>query len=142
MVKLLTVKELQAKIAAAEGAKASAAMKAMHAEEEEKRALLERLTKPSGLSDDEVMEKASIIINRAVENGQMSVQVFTIPPFDLYRQRPGHQPGRGGLGEHADRHSQGDFRVLEAPAPATRLSHPLRDHQLSRRYAGRHRHRP
>lgn len=78
-MKLLTVKELQARIAAAEGAKASAALKAMHAEEEEKRALLERLSKPSGLSDDEVMEKASIIINRAVENGQMSVQVFRFP---------------------------------------------------------------
>ena len=78
-MKLLTVKELQAKIAEAEGAKASAALKAMHAAEEEKRALLERLTKPSGLSDDEVMEKASIIINRAVENGQMSVQVFRFP---------------------------------------------------------------
>ena len=78
-MKLLTVKELQAKIAEAEGAKASAALKAMHAEEEEKRALLERLSKPSGLSDDEVMEKASIIINRAVENGQMSVQVFRFP---------------------------------------------------------------
>lgn len=78
-MKLLTVKELQAKIAEAEGAKASAALKAMQAEEEEKRALLERLSKPSGLSDDEVMEKASIIINRAVENGQMSVQVFRFP---------------------------------------------------------------
>ena len=78
-MKLLTVKELQAKIAEAEGAKASAALRAMHAEEEEKRALLERLTRPSGLSDDEVMEKASIIINRAVENGQMSVQVFRFP---------------------------------------------------------------
>ena len=78
-MKLLTVKELQAKIAAAEGAKASAALKAQQAEDEEKRALLERLSKPSGLSDDEVMEKASIIINRAVENGQMSVQVFRFP---------------------------------------------------------------
>lgn len=78
-MKLLTVKELQAKIAAAEGAKASAALKAMQAEEAEKLALLDRLSKPSGLSDDEVMEKASIIINRAVENGLMSVQVFRFP---------------------------------------------------------------
>ena len=78
-MKLLTVKELQAKIAEAEGARASAALKAQHAEEEEKRALLERLSKPSGLSDDDIMEKASIIINRAVENGQMSVQVFRFP---------------------------------------------------------------
>ena len=79
MTKLLTVKELQAKIAAVEGAKASAAMKAMQAEEQEKAALLDRLSKPSGLSDDEVMEKASIIINRAVENSLLSVQVFRFP---------------------------------------------------------------
>ena len=41
--------------------------------------LLDRLSKPSGLSDEEVMEKASIIISRAVENGMMSVQVFRFP---------------------------------------------------------------
>src|ERR1041384_7287783 len=78
-MKLLTVKELQARIAEVEGRKASAALKAQHAEDEEKRARLERLSKPSGLSDDEVMHKASIIINRAVENGQMSVQIFRFP---------------------------------------------------------------
>ncbi len=78
-MKLLTVKELQARIAEAESAKASAALKRQHEEDEEKRALLERLTKPSGLSDEEIMEKASIIVNRAVENGQMSVQVFRFP---------------------------------------------------------------
>jgi hypothetical protein len=79
MAKLLSVKELQAKIAQAEAEKASLAMKHQKAEEAEKQALLERLTKPSGLSDDEVAEKASIIINRAVENGLMSVQVFRFP---------------------------------------------------------------
>ena len=79
MAKLLTVKELQAKIAEAEGAKASAALKRQQAEERERAELLDHLTKPSGLSDEEVMEKASIIINRAVENGLMSVQVFRFP---------------------------------------------------------------
>jgi len=79
MIDLPSVKDLQAKIAAAEAAKASAALKAQDAEEAEKRALLDRLSRPSGLSDDEVMQKASIIINRAVENGQMSVQVFRFP---------------------------------------------------------------
>lgn len=79
MIDLPSVKDLQAKIAAAEAAKASAALKAQDAEEAEKRALLERLSKPSGLSDDEVMLKASIIINRAVENGLMSVQIFRFP---------------------------------------------------------------
>jgi hypothetical protein len=79
MVKLLSVKELQAKIALAESEKAAAAMRQHEAAEEEKKALLDRLTKPSGLSDDEIAERASIVINRAVENGLMAVQVFRFP---------------------------------------------------------------
>jgi hypothetical protein len=42
-------------------------------------ALLEKLSKPSGLSDDEAMEKAAIIIGRAVEDGRTSVQVLRFP---------------------------------------------------------------
>jgi hypothetical protein len=76
---ILSAKELQAKIAKVEGEKASKAMKAHEAAEAEKQALLDRLSKPSGLSDDEVMEKAAIIVNRAVENGMTSVQVFRFP---------------------------------------------------------------
>ena len=79
MTNMLSAKELMAKIAKVEGEKASKAMKAHEAAEAEKQALLDRLTRPSGLSDDEVMEKAAIIINRAVENGMTSVQVFRFP---------------------------------------------------------------
>lgn len=79
MTKILTVKELQQKIALAEAAKASAAMKAHEAAEHEKHELLERMSRPSGLSDDEIVEKASIIVNRAVENGHTSVQVYRFP---------------------------------------------------------------
>jgi hypothetical protein len=79
MTKILTVKELQQKIALAEAAKASAALKAHEAAEHEKREMLERMTRPSGLSDDEIVEKASVIVNRAVENGLTSVQVYRFP---------------------------------------------------------------
>ena len=79
MVQILSAKELMAKIAKVEGEKASKAMKAHEAAEAEKQALLDRLSRPSGLSDDEVMEKAAIIVNRAVENGMTSVQVFRFP---------------------------------------------------------------
>jgi len=79
MVEMLSAKELMAKIAKVEGDKASKAMKAHEAAEAEKQALLDRLARPSGLSDDEVMEKAAIIVNRAVENGMTSVQVFRFP---------------------------------------------------------------
>jgi hypothetical protein len=79
MVQILSAKELMTKIAKVEGEKASKAMKAHEAAEAEKQALLDRLSRPSGLSDDEVMEKAAIIVNRAVENGMTSVQVFRFP---------------------------------------------------------------
>ena len=45
---LLSAKDLQAKIALAEGEKASAAAKAHAAAEAEKQALLDRISKPSG----------------------------------------------------------------------------------------------
>src|SRR5215813_8487768 len=79
MTNILSAQELRKKIAIAESARASAAVKAHAAAEAEKKALLEKMTKPSGLSDDEIIEKAAIIVNRAVENGLASVQVYRFP---------------------------------------------------------------
>jgi len=79
MAKLPTAKELQARISQAEGDKASAAMKALAAEEAEKRELMEHLSKPSGLTDDQIIEKALTIVTRATENGLTSVQVLRFP---------------------------------------------------------------
>jgi hypothetical protein len=79
MTGILSAQELRKKIAIAEGEKASAAMNKLTAAEAEKKALLEKMSRPSGLSDDEVLEKASIIINRAVENGLSAVQVYRFP---------------------------------------------------------------
>jgi hypothetical protein len=74
-----TAKDLKAKIAQAESEKALAAMKAHAAAEAEKKAFLDRLSKPSGLTDEQVIDKASLIIGRAVENGLTSVQVLRFP---------------------------------------------------------------
>lgn len=93
---MLTAKELQAKIAAAEAAKAAEAMKHQNAQEAAKAALIDRLSKPSGLSDDEIVEKARIIIERAVENGLLSVQVLRFPNHlctDNGRAINQHEPG-------------------------------------------------
>jgi hypothetical protein len=78
-MKIPTAKDLQTKIALAESEKASAAVKAHAAAEAEKTAFLDRLSKPSGLTDEQVIEKASHIITRAVENGLTSVQIFRFP---------------------------------------------------------------
>ena len=67
------------KIARIEGERASAAMKAHEAAMAEKDAFLARISKPSGLTDEQVLEKAGHIVERAVSNGLTSVQIFRFP---------------------------------------------------------------
>src|SRR5712672_2969667 len=47
--------------------------------ESEKRALIDRLTRPSGKSEEEKVQLASTIIQRAVRNGLTEVQVYRFP---------------------------------------------------------------
>jgi len=75
----MSAKDLRAKIAQVEGEKASAAAKAKAAADAEHQAFIDRISKPSGLTDDQILEKASHIVNRAVENGLTTVQVFRFP---------------------------------------------------------------
>jgi hypothetical protein len=72
-------KALMEKIALAEAEKSSKEMRTRANEEAEKKALIERLTKPSGLSDEQVMKKAAAIIERAAKNGLTEVQVYRFP---------------------------------------------------------------
>jgi hypothetical protein len=74
-----SAKTVMQQIAAAEADKASEAMQKLKREEAEKQALIERLTRPSGLSDQEVMKKAAVIIERAAKNGLTEVQVYRFP---------------------------------------------------------------
>jgi hypothetical protein len=74
-----SAKALMEKIALEEAEKASAAARAQAQAEAEKLALIERLSKPSGLSDDEVMKKAAAIIQGAAKNGLTEVQVYRFP---------------------------------------------------------------
>ena len=71
--------DLRKKLALAEADKASEAMRKHHQEEAEKKALLEQLSRPSGVSDEEALRRASVIIARAVSNGRNEVQVFRFP---------------------------------------------------------------
>ena len=58
-----------------EAEKAAEFMRARQASEAEKKELLDRLIKPSGVSDDERMRRAATIIKRAVSNGLTEVEV-------------------------------------------------------------------
>jgi len=67
------------KIAAVEAEKASEYMRKAQAAEQEKRALLEKLSHPSGVSDEERMTRAAAIIKRAVDNGLTEVEIMRFP---------------------------------------------------------------
>jgi hypothetical protein len=74
-----SAKAVMQKIALVEAEKASQEMRRQKHEEDEKQALIDRLTKPSGLSDEDVMIKAAGIIERAAKNGLDEVQVYRFP---------------------------------------------------------------
>jgi hypothetical protein len=71
--------EIQKQAALKEGEKAEEHAKRMAAAEAEKRALIERLSKPSGLTEEEKVKLASTVIQRAVRNGLSEVQVYRFP---------------------------------------------------------------
>jgi uncharacterized protein (DUF1778 family) len=76
---LPTANDLMKKIALREAEKASEAARARNAEEAEKQALLEKLSKPSGVSDDDRMARAAAIIKRAADNGLTEVFIGRFP---------------------------------------------------------------
>ncbi|MCC8953176.1 hypothetical protein H8B02_06740 [Bradyrhizobium sp. Pear77] len=71
--------EIQKQAALQEAEKAEENAKRAAVIEAEKRALIERLSKPSGLSEDEKIKLASTVIQRAVRNGLSEVQVYRFP---------------------------------------------------------------
>ena len=74
-----SAKEIQKQAALREAAKAEEHAKRLAAAEAEKHALIDRLSKPSGLTEDEKVKLASTVIQRAVRNGLSEVQVYRFP---------------------------------------------------------------
>src|SRR6201993_4425333 len=76
---LPTAKDIQKQAALKEAEKAGQHAERLAAVEAEKQALIERLSKPSGLTEDEKVKLASTVIQRAVRNGLTEVQVYRFP---------------------------------------------------------------
>jgi hypothetical protein len=70
---------IQKEAALREAEKAEEYARLAAAVESEKRALIERLSRPSGKSEEEKIELASTVIQRAVRNGLTEVQVYRFP---------------------------------------------------------------
>ena len=76
---LPNAKEIQRQAAIKEAEKADEHLRYQAAAEAENRALIEKLSQPSGLSEDEKIRLASTVIQRAVRNGLSEVQVYRFP---------------------------------------------------------------
>ena len=76
---LPSAKDLMTKIAEAEAEKAAQEMRRRAAADAEKDALIQQLSDSSGLSDEEAIRRANVIITRAASNGQTEVQVARFP---------------------------------------------------------------
>jgi len=76
---LPTARDILRQSALKEAEKAEEAARHAAAAEAEKRELIERLGKPSGLSEDEKVKLAASVIQRAVRSGLTEVQVYRFP---------------------------------------------------------------
>ncbi|MGB7580407.1 MAG: hypothetical protein WBM16_21140, partial [Pseudolabrys sp.] len=92
------------KMAIAEAEKASEYVRKQAAVEAEKKALLDKLAGPSGVSDDERLKRAAAIIHRAVNNGLTEIEVgrfpntlFTDHGRAINQQEPGWEGTLTGL---------------------------------------------
>ena len=74
-----SAKEIQRQAAIKEAEEADEHARRLAATEAEKRALIEQLSKPSGLTEEEKVKLASTVIQRAVRNGLNEVQVYRFP---------------------------------------------------------------
>jgi hypothetical protein len=72
-------KQIRTEAAQKEAEKAEQYARLAAAAEAEKRALIDRLNRPSGKSEEEKIQLASTIIQRAVRNGLTEVQVYRFP---------------------------------------------------------------
>jgi hypothetical protein len=76
---LPSAKELMGKIALAEAEEAEKQARVRSEAEAEKKALIDHLSKPSGISEEEAIRRGMTIIERAVKNRLTEVEVFRFP---------------------------------------------------------------
>jgi hypothetical protein len=79
-------REGQKQAALKEAQKADEHAKHLAAAEAEKKTMIEKLSQPSGLTEEKKVKLASTVIQRAVRNGLSEVQVY---------RRAGHEPRPG-----------------------------------------------
>ena len=76
---LPSAKEVKQKIALAEAEEAEKQARMRAEAQAEKKALIDHLSKPSGISEEEAIRRGIAIIERAIKNRLIEVEVFRFP---------------------------------------------------------------
>jgi hypothetical protein len=76
---LPTAKQAMEMLALAEAEMASEVLRQKKKADAEKKALIDKLSKPSGISEQEALKRAAEIVQRAIKNGLTEVEVFRFP---------------------------------------------------------------
>jgi hypothetical protein len=106
-------------------------MRQQTAAEAEKKALIEHLSKPSGVSDEEGIRRAILIIQRAAAYGLTEVQVFRFPNTLCIDHGRAINKSGTGLGKHAYRRSEGNLHALATAFSRKGLQSALPDRRFS-----------
>ena len=77
--RLPSAKEATERLTLEKAKKVSEALRQKEKADAQKKALLDQLSKPSGISEQEAFKRAATIIERAVNNGLTEVEVFRFP---------------------------------------------------------------
>ena len=136
---LPTAKQAMEMVALAEAEMASEALRQKKKADAEKKALIDKLSKPSGISEQEALKRAAEIVQRAIKNGLTEVEVFRFPNAlctDNGRainnaMEPGWENTLTGLPK--EMYSFWDRHLRD------RIQDPRSGRRLLRRCAGRHR---
>src|SRR5215831_8377393 len=107
-----TAKEVLEQIALSEAEKASAAARNLSAAEAEKKALIEKFSKPSGVSDKERLSHAAAVIKRAANNGLTEVEVARFPHELCTDNGRAINQGEPGWEKNTYRLPEGTLRLL------------------------------
>ena len=135
--RLPKAQDLRTKIAMMEAEKASEVMRRHSQEETEKKALLEQLSKPWGVSDEEAIRRACAIIDRAVNNGLNEVRVFRFPSRLCTDHGRAINQQEVRVGTNADRNPARNLRPLAKAFSDAGVQAAGGDYRVSRGNAGR-----
>ena len=99
-----TAREMQKQVSIKEAEKAEQHLRLMAVADAERRELIEKLSKPARLSEQEKVRLASTVIQRAVRNGLSEIQVYRFPNYlcidrgrAINRQEPGWEKTLTGI---------------------------------------------